>query len=81
VILLTNPNTLNKDHYARHGGVHFRNNVSAQEINSFVQQLSEDRKETFFEVFNELERAGLITMVNDHVFADGEGNIGGSQDC
>lgn len=70
-----------QDHFARHGGVHFKNNVPAEQINSFVKQLSEDKKENWFEVFNELETAGMITIVNDHVFADGKGKIGGSNDC
>lgn len=78
---MTNPNTLNQDRYARHGGVHFRNNVSPQEINQFVGELPTEKKESFFEVFDELERAGLITIVNDHVFADGRGEVGGSNDC
>lgn len=69
------------DHFAKHGGVHFRNNVPAQEINQFVNKLPIDKKESFFEVLDELEQANLITIVNDHVFADGEGKIGGSDEC
>jgi hypothetical protein len=79
---MTNRHTVNNDHYARHGGIHFRNNVSPQEINLYVRdQVAADKKETFFEVIDELEQAGLITVVNDHVFTDGEGKIGGSDDC
>jgi hypothetical protein len=72
----------NNDHFARHGGVHFHNNVPPEEINLFIRdQLPEERKESIFEVLNELSQAGLITIINDHVFTDGEGNIGGSEDC
>jgi hypothetical protein len=74
--------TENNEHYARLGGVHFRNNVSPEEINLYVRdKIPADKKETFFEVVSELEHAGLITIVNDHVFVDGEGQIGGSNDC
>jgi hypothetical protein len=69
------------EHYARHGGVHFHNNVPAEEINVFVRELPADKKDSLFEVMTELEHAGLITVVNDHVFTDGEGKLGGSNDC
>ncbi len=69
------------DHFARHGGVHFSNNVSPQEINEFVRQLPAGKRDSLFEVLQELGQKGLITIHNDHVFADGEGNIGGSNEC
>jgi|GEM_PF-1230377 len=70
-----------QDHFARHGGVHFTNNVSPEEINDFVDSLPEDRKESMFEVLQELRDEGMIDIVDDHVFTDGEGKIGGSDDC
>ncbi len=69
----------NHEHYARHGGVHFRNNVSPTEINNFVRKLPAGKRESLFEVLDELDKAGLITVVNDHVFADGHGVVGGGE--
>jgi hypothetical protein len=34
-----------------------------------------------FQVMKELEAAGLITVYNDGLLADGEGKIGGSDEC
>ncbi len=68
------------DHYARHGGVHFRNNVPPEEINRFIRRLPAGKRESLFEVLAELDKAGLITVVNDHVFADGHGVIGGGEE-
>lgn len=70
-----NPN----DHFVRHGGVHFRSNVTAQEINNFVRKLPAGKRESLFEVLEQLDNAGLITIVNDHLFADGNGVIGGGE--
>ncbi|RKD23021.1 hypothetical protein BEP19_12385 [Ammoniphilus oxalaticus] len=68
-------------HFARHGGVHYEYNASAEEINAFVNQLPADKKESMFEVMQELSENGLITVFNDELFADGDGEIGGSEDC
>lgn len=67
--------------YARHGGVHFKQNVSEQEINRYVKSLPEEKRESMFQVMKELEAAGMITIFNDGVLADGEGKIGGSEGC
>ncbi|GAB7387859.1 hypothetical protein BSNK01_16960 [Bacillaceae bacterium] len=69
------------DHFARHGGVHFRNNVPPEEINRFVLRLPAGKRESLFEVLQELQQAGLITVYNDGIFADGEGKVGGSDEC
>ncbi|HEY8341842.1 MAG TPA: hypothetical protein VIK75_02375 [Calditerricola sp.] len=69
------------EHFARFGGVHFRNNVPPEEINRFVRELPEEKRASMFAVLSELERAGLITVLNDGVFADGSGKIGGSDEC
>ena len=71
----------NRDHFARHGGVHFENNKTPEEINEFVRNLPAGRRENLFEVLQELNQNGYITVLNDHVFTDGSGNIGGSEDC
>ncbi|MBA4541897.1 hypothetical protein H1164_03140 [Thermoactinomyces daqus] len=70
-----------QDHFARHGGVHFRANVSEQELNRFVAFLPESRRSNMAQVMKELESAGMITILNDGIWADGEGKIGGSDEC
>lgn len=68
------------DHYVKHGGVHFRTHASPQEINNFVRKLPAGKRESLFEVLEQLDQAGLITLVNDHVFADGDGVVAGGED-
>jgi hypothetical protein len=68
------------NHYVRHGGVHFRTHVSPQEINDFVRKLPAGKRESLFEVLEQLDSAGLITICNDHVFADGNGVVGGGDE-
>ncbi|MFC7440127.1 hypothetical protein [Laceyella putida] len=70
-----------QEHFARHGGTHFRANVSEQEINAYVRSLPEEKRESMYEVMKELAAAGKITLLNDGVLADGEGRIGGSTEC
>lgn len=72
---------IHESKYAKHGGVHFLQKAKAQEINEFVKKLPEDRRDNLFEVLEELDQAGLISLVNDHEFADGEGKMGGSAEC
>ena len=67
------------DHYVKHGGVHFRNNVSPQEINEFIRKLPAGKRDSLFEVLEQLDQKGLITIVNDHVFTDGNGVVGGGE--
>jgi hypothetical protein len=67
--------------YSKHGGVHFRKNTDAEAINSYVAKLPDGKKDSLFEVLDELDKAGLISIVNDGQFADGEGNLEGSTDC
>lgn len=67
------------EHFAQFGGVHFINNVSPREINIFVRELPEEKRDSIFEVLTELNKEGLITIVNDGIFADGEGHIGDGQ--
>ena len=69
------------EHFARHGGVHFRSNRSPEEINDFVRHLPESKRDSLFEVLHELVDAGYITLYNDELWADGEGKLGGSEDC
>ncbi|CAM3307425.1 MULTISPECIES: hypothetical protein [Brevibacillus] len=67
------------EHFAKFGGVHFQSHVSPQEINRFIGRLPAGKRESLFEVLEQLEHAGLITVCNDHVFADGDGVIGGGE--
>lgn len=67
------------DRFVRHGGVHFRNNTSPQDINNFVRKLPAGKRESLFEVLEQLDNAGLITIHNDHLFADGDGVVGGGE--
>jgi len=69
------------EHYARHGGVHFIAHVPENQINRYIGELPEEKRESLYEVMKELENKGWISIVNDGVFADGEGKIGGSADC
>lgn len=70
-----------KELFAKHGGVHFINQAPAEEINRFVRELPEEKRESLFEVLSALDEAGLIQIQNDGIFADGEGKIGGSSEC
>lgn len=67
--------------YSKHGGVHFRKNAGAEEINTYVSKLPAGKKDSLFEVLGELDKAGLISIVNDGRFADGEGRLEGSSEC
>ncbi|GAX89526.1 hypothetical protein [Effusibacillus lacus] len=67
--------------YGKHGGVHFLKKATAEEINSFVAQLPGTKKDSLFEVLGELDKEGLISIVNDGKFADGEGELEGSEEC
>jgi len=69
----------NNEHFAKHGGVHFRTHASPQEINRFIRRLPAGKRESLFEVLDQLDQAGLISIVNDHLFADGHGVIGGGE--
>jgi hypothetical protein len=69
----------NDEHFVRHGGVHFQTNASPQKINQFIGRLPAGKRESLFEVMDQLEHAGLITVCNDHVFADGDGVVGGGE--
>lgn len=70
-----------RDYFAKHGGVHFENIAHPSEINEFVNKLPAGKRESMFEVLHELNNAGLIRILNDGVWADGEGEVGGSDSC
>ncbi|MGG3886013.1 hypothetical protein [Brevibacillus panacihumi] len=68
------------EHFARFGGVHFRSHVPPQQINRFIGRLPAGKRDSMFEVLDQLEQAGLITVCNDQVFADGNGVVGGGEE-
>ena len=70
-----------QEHFARHGGVHFQSNRPTQEINEFVRRLPDEKRESSLQLLQQLNRAGFITLYNDEVWTDGEGERGGSDDC
>lgn len=44
------------------GGIAFHNNVEPEEINKFVRELPQQKKDSLFEVLKELDAQGLITF-------------------
>lgn len=53
---------MSEEMYLKFGGVKFHNNVSPEEINTFVARLPAERRGSLFQVAKELESAGLITL-------------------
>lgn len=53
--------------FLKYGGVKFRANVPAEEINRFVRELPEARRASLREVARALADAGLITL--EHAFS------------
>jgi len=57
----------------RFGGVRFENLVPPQEINRFVRELPEEKRNSLFQVIQELRDAGLIEVFDgDNVTVDDE---------
>lgn len=69
------------NHFAKHGGVQFALNVPEAELTEYVNEMPKGQRQSMYNVMKELERAGMITILNTGVFADGHGNIGGSMGC
>lgn len=76
-----NKGETHSEHFALHGGTHFTPNASLETINRFVQNLPLDRRENFYEIMKELSEANLIILHNDGLLTDGEGKLGGSDEC
>jgi len=49
----------------KYGGVKFRNLVPPVKINRFVNRLPHNKRESLFEIANELQIAGLIDVLDD----------------
>jgi hypothetical protein len=67
------------EYFARHGGVHFETRAEPERINRFVRELPENKRDNLFEVLQELDRAGLIRLKNDHQWVDGHGKREGGE--
>lgn len=61
--------------HSKYGGVHFTQLTSVREINDFVRSLPEDKRDSIFEVMQELDRSGLIRIENDSHFVDPDGEV------
>lgn len=59
------PLVLQRDLYAKFGGVHFKQTAPTQDINEFVRSLPESKRDNLFEVLQELDHVGLIAIQND----------------
>lgn len=61
--------------YAKFGGVHFVNLVPQRQINEFVRDLPGTKRDSLFEVMQELDQGGLIKILNDEQWIDPEGEV------
>lgn len=67
---------MSKLKYMKYGGVKFKPLVSPREINSYVRSLPEQRRESMFEIAQELQSQGMI-----EVFVDEEQASEGVDSC
>lgn len=49
--------------YLKYGGVRFINHASPEEINAFVNSLSEEERSSLYNVVTLLEEEGLISLI------------------
>lgn len=49
--------------YLKYGGVRFVNNSTPEEINAFVNRLSDDERRSLYSVVSLLEDQGYITLI------------------
>jgi hypothetical protein len=61
--------------HSKYGGVHFTQLKHAREINDFVRTLPAEKKDSLFEVMQELHNQGYIEIENDGAFMDPGGEI------
>ncbi len=59
--------------HSKHGGVHFTQIGQAEEINNFVKSLPDEKRDSLFEVMQELHNQGLIRIENDEEWMDPSG--------
>lgn len=51
------------EYYLKYAGARFVHNAPQEEINAFVNSLSEEERSSLYNVVNLLEQEGLITLV------------------
>lgn len=66
--------------HAKYGGVHFTQLATAQDINNFVKTLPEEKRDSLFEVMEELHNQGYIRIENDESWMDAHNDIQPSND-
>lgn len=49
--------------YLKYGGVRFINNASPEEINTFVNSLSDEERSSLYNVVSRLEEMGYISLI------------------
>ncbi|ADG82812.1 hypothetical protein [Thermincola potens] len=63
---------MTKEKFVKYGGVKFTNTVEPKEINNFVRNLPAEKKDSLFEVIQELDKAGLISLEHEFSTLDDE---------
>lgn len=66
---------LQRSMHSKYGGVHFTQLRPVQDINDFVRSLPDDKRDSIFEVMQELDKAGYIHIENDGDWTDPSGEI------
>lgn len=61
-----------KDKYIKYGGMKFKQKAPTQEINRFVYNLPEEKRNSMYQVVNELDDADLIDLENEVTTIDDE---------
>jgi len=61
-----------KDKYIKYCGMKFEQKAGAQEINRFVNNLPEQKRQSMHQVVNELDNADLIDLKNEVTTIDDE---------
>ena len=61
--------------YIKYGGVKFINNVTPEEINSFVRELPLGDRESLFTVIKKLDQQGLISLLEDEEMTTIDANM------
>jgi hypothetical protein len=63
---------MSSDGNIKFGGMKFEQKVSTRKINKFVDELPEEKKQSMFQVVNELADAGMIKLLNQVTTIDDE---------
>lgn len=63
---------MSPDKYIKYGGMKFEQKAKTREINRFVNQLPEEKRQSMHQVVNELDEANLIELKNEVTTIDDE---------